>query len=205
MKRTIFLTGTLIIAVLSLLTWRFEHFAGDGVYHKKGLILTTNTLTLPEIPLDHDGEYRFSFRNLDANNGPYSPYFFVSSSEPIPFWNVSTEVIIDVQDSLGSIFAFGGPLNAHYVRMWEAHEVMWPDENEWFAPYQYNDPNIDRKAVPFAPQKRPNLSKSLRYLSLPKEVPFKDHRTYAAIIRVSHADKKLMGLKGQLSFVSHWK
>lgn len=205
MKKVTLIIGLVLICIIGTVYWKTGQFSGDGIYKKEGIIFIDDLLALPQFPLDQEGKYSFSFKNLKASNIGYRPSLIITSPEEIPFWDIDTNVEIEVRKSSSTIFSFGGPLNSHYTQMWEIKESSWPEGNEWFARYKYADEAINRHAVPFDPNNRPVKLLSMNYTSIGKIIPIEPRTFYSIVITVSNPDSRYKGLMGQLSLSSGWK
>lgn len=205
MKKSYKIIGSFIIFVSILLYWNAGKFSGDGTYEKDGVILVNDSLTLPSFPLDKEGKYSFNFKNMKASNSGYRPRLTVKNNHDISYWDLETKVKLDVLESNNTIYSFGGPLNAHYNRIWNTKKNDWPSTNEWLALHKYDSKELNNRAIPFDPNNRPLDQLSMQYIALQKTIPIKPRTSYSLEVTISNPDSRYNGLTGQLSLSSGWK
>ncbi|KKO43799.1 hypothetical protein WG68_18840 [Arsukibacterium ikkense] len=190
------LTLILIVAFLS------GCYRGDGKYTSEGLWPFVNyKVELPQFELRPGTEERFSLAGYKSH-GRSLLRLTVRSSASVAFHEMDTIVEVRIADSRGTIyFHRNGPLNQHYLRMVSEGTASYANDTEWFARYQYGDPEYDKRVVPFNSSSTPtNLNEMVYWHFFPTE-----SKNLHVDINVSGGSIDLEGVNAQISVSSGWK
>jgi hypothetical protein len=116
-------------------------YEGDGAYTEEGIWPLKNyQLILPDFELLPGAVNRYGLTGYQSH-GRSLLRLKVSSERPVPFHELDTVVEVKVSDDLGTTYFYrNGPLNQHYSRMVSEGDGSYAKETEWFARYQYDDP-----------------------------------------------------------------
>ncbi len=177
-------------------------YEGDGQYQTSGIWPLVNySLELPEVAFNSDSSDRFSLAGYNSHDRSLLT-LRIASPFPVAFHELQAVVEVKLLDELGTTYFYRkGPLNQHYLRMIAEGTSSWPLETEWHCNYQYGDPSIDNRVVPFDPDGVPSLERTIDYWHF---VPTGD-KDLTLVVNIENVPKELSDMSAKISLSSGWK